>query len=78
MTSELHTAAAIAPIIIPVCAAVKPHNPMVNSGSIIVNALLQNLMKSEMSQAEKFDYVENYIKVSEEAEGPPILTSTPS
>ena len=41
----------------------KPHNPMVNSGSIVVNALLQNLMKPEMSGAEKFDYINDYIKV---------------
>ena len=34
--------------------AVKPHNPMVNSGSIIVNSLLQTLMKPDMTSAEKF------------------------
>jgi hypothetical protein len=36
---------------------------MVNSGSIVVTALLQNLMKPEMSGAEKFDYINDYIKV---------------
>ena len=41
----------------------KPHNPMVNSGSILTNALLQSLMKPEMSLAEKFDYVNDYVKV---------------
>lgn len=41
----------------------KPYNPMVNAGSIVVNSLLQNLMKPEMSGAEKFDYVNDYIKV---------------
>jgi glutaminase len=41
----------------------KPHNPMVNSGSILTNALLQTLMKPEMSLAEKFDYVNDYVKV---------------
>ena len=35
---------------------------MVNSGSIIINSLLQTLMKSEMSRAEKFDEINNYIK----------------
>lgn len=44
--------------------AEKPHNPMVNSGSIMINALLQNLMKPEMSLAEKFDYINDYIKVN--------------
>ena len=43
----------------------KPHNPMVNSGSIVINSLLQNLMKPEMSGAEKFDYINDYIKVRE-------------
>ena len=36
---------------------------MVNSGSILTNALLQTLMKPEMSLAEKFDYVNDYVKV---------------
>ena len=36
---------------------------MVNSGSIVVNALLQNVMKPDMSGAEKFDYLNDYIKV---------------
>ena len=40
----------------------KPHNPMVNSGSILINSLLQTLMKPEMSRAEKFDEINNYIK----------------
>ena len=35
---------------------------MVNSGSIIINSLLQTLMKPEMSGAEKFDEINNYIK----------------
>ena len=42
--------------------AVKPHNPMVNSGSIIVNSLLQTLMKPDMTSAEKFDEINNQIK----------------
>ena len=36
---------------------------MVNTGSIVVNSLLQTLMKPDMSTAEKFDYVNDYIKV---------------
>ena len=40
----------------------QPHNPMVNSGSIIINAMLQKLTKPKMSNAEKFDYVTDYIK----------------
>ena len=35
---------------------------MVNSGSIIVNSLLQTLMKPDMTSAEKFDEINNYIK----------------
>ena len=41
----------------------KPHNPMVNSGSIIINALIQTLVQPEISLAEKFDYLNDYIKV---------------
>ena len=43
------------------CLTVKPHNPMVNSGSIIINSLIQTLMKPDMSLAEKFDYVKDYM-----------------
>ena len=43
--------------------AEKPHNPMVNTGSILVSSLLQTLMKPDMSTAEKFDYINDYIKV---------------
>ena len=38
---------------------------MVNSGSILTNALLQTLMQPEMSLAEKFDYVNDYVKVNQ-------------
>jgi transcription elongation factor Elf1 len=41
----------------------KPHNPMLNSGAIMVAALLHSLHKSEMRLAEKFDYMQNYYKV---------------
>ena len=41
----------------------KPHNPLVNAGSIVVNALLYSLVKPEMSSSEKFDYIQNYFRV---------------
>ncbi|XP_037796947.1 glutaminase liver isoform, mitochondrial-like [Penaeus monodon] len=40
----------------------KPHNPLVNAGSILVNGLLQSLVKPDMSSSEKFDYVQQYFK----------------
>ncbi|XP_047491930.1 glutaminase kidney isoform, mitochondrial-like isoform X2 [Penaeus chinensis] len=40
----------------------KPHNPLVNAGSILVNGLLQSLVKSDMSSSEKFDYLQQYFK----------------
>ncbi|XP_066942099.1 glutaminase liver isoform, mitochondrial isoform X3 [Macrobrachium rosenbergii] len=40
----------------------KPHNPLVNAGSILVNGLLQSLVKPEMSSSEKFDFVQQYFK----------------
>ncbi|XP_045618665.1 glutaminase liver isoform, mitochondrial isoform X2 [Procambarus clarkii] len=40
----------------------KPHNPLVNAGSIVVNALLHSLVKPEMSSSEKFDFVQQYFK----------------
>jgi glutaminase len=36
---------------------------MVNAGSIVICSLLQKLTRPEMTAAEKFDYVDNYIKV---------------
>lgn len=42
----------------------KPHNPMVNAGAIIVCSLLQSLVKPEMTAAEKFDYTQEWFKVS--------------
>ena len=35
----------------------KPHNPMVNSGAIIICSLLQSLIHKQMKAAEKFDWV---------------------
>ncbi|XP_071551699.1 glutaminase liver isoform, mitochondrial-like isoform X2 [Panulirus ornatus] len=40
----------------------KPHNPLVNAGSIIINSLLHCLVKPEMTSSEKFDFVQNYFK----------------
>ncbi|XP_042225180.1 glutaminase liver isoform, mitochondrial-like isoform X2 [Homarus americanus] len=40
----------------------KPHNPLVNAGSIVVNALLHSLVKPGMSSSEKFDFVQQYFK----------------
>ena len=36
---------------------------MVNAGSIIINSLIQTLVKPEISLAEKFEYLNDYIKV---------------
>lgn len=38
----------------------KPHNPMINAGAILVCSLLKSLDKPEMTLAEKFDYVMNF------------------
>jgi glutaminase len=40
----------------------KPHNPMVNAGAIVVSSLLKTLIKPELSLAEKFDYTQEYFK----------------
>lgn len=42
----------------------KPHNPMINAGSILTCALLNTLVHPEMSLAEKFDFTQNYFSVS--------------
>lgn len=39
---------------------VKPHNPMINAGAILVCSLLKTLDKPEMTLAEKFDYVMSF------------------
>lgn len=39
---------------------VKPHNPMINAGAILVCSLLKSLDKPEMTLAEKFDYVMSF------------------
>ena len=41
----------------------KPHNPLVNAGSIIINSLLYCLVNPDMSSSEKFDFVQSYMKV---------------
>ncbi|KAK3859166.1 hypothetical protein Pcinc_034693 [Petrolisthes cinctipes] len=40
----------------------KPHNPLVNAGSIIINSLLQALVLPGMSSSEKFDFVQQYFR----------------
>ncbi|CAL7939617.1 unnamed protein product [Xylocopa violacea] len=40
----------------------KPHNPMINAGAILVCSLLKSLIKPEMTLAEKFDFTMNYFK----------------
>lgn len=42
----------------------KPHNPMINSGAILVCALMKTLVKPEMTLAEKFDYTMQWFVVS--------------
>ena len=44
--------------------AEKPHNPMVNAGAIMVCAVLKTLVHPEMKLAEKFDYTQDYFRVS--------------
>lgn len=39
---------------------VKPHNPMINAGAILICSLLKSLDKPEMTLAEKFDYVMSF------------------
>ena len=41
----------------------KPHNPLLNSGAIMMSAVALNLMHPEMRLAEKFDYLLEYFKV---------------
>uniref|UniRef100_A0A2A4JVF2 glutaminase n=1 Tax=Heliothis virescens TaxID=7102 RepID=A0A2A4JVF2_HELVI len=38
----------------------KPHNPMINAGSILVCSLLKTLVKPEMTLGEKFDYIMSF------------------
>ncbi|XP_065081153.1 glutaminase liver isoform, mitochondrial isoform X2 [Ochlerotatus camptorhynchus] len=38
----------------------KPHNPMINAGSILTCSLLKTLVHPEMTLAEKFDYTQNW------------------
>lgn len=40
----------------------KPHNPMVNSGAIIICSLLMNLIHKNMKTSEKFDWVCDFYK----------------
>lgn len=40
----------------------KPHNPMVNSGAIVICSLLMNLIHKDMKTSEKFDWVCDFYK----------------
>lgn len=40
----------------------KPHNPMVNSGAIVICSLLMNLVHKDMKTSEKFDWVCDFYK----------------
>lgn len=40
----------------------KPHNPMVNSGAIVICSLLVNLIHKDMKTSEKFDWVCDFYK----------------
>ena len=42
----------------------KPFNPMLNSGAMMIASLIRILLQPEMSLADKFEYMENYYKVS--------------
>lgn len=39
----------------------KPHNPMINAGSILTCSLIKTLVHPEMGLAEKYDYTQHYI-----------------
>ncbi|TRY63704.1 hypothetical protein TCAL_03613, partial [Tigriopus californicus] len=40
----------------------KPHNPMLNSGAIMISSLCLSLLHPAMKLAEKFDYMQNYLR----------------
>ncbi|CAG0916286.1 unnamed protein product [Notodromas monacha] len=40
----------------------KPHNPMINSGAIVVCGILLSLVRPDMDLATKFEYVSHYLK----------------
>ena len=42
----------------------QPFNPMLNSGAIMISSLAHSLMRPEMPLAEKFEYMQNYFRVS--------------
>lgn len=41
----------------------KPHNPMINAGSILICSLLKTLVEPDMTLAEKFDFTLEMFKV---------------
>lgn len=40
----------------------KPHNPMINSGAILITSLLITLVHPEMPISEKFSYIQDFLK----------------
>ncbi|KAE8737565.1 hypothetical protein FOCC_FOCC016970, partial [Frankliniella occidentalis] len=40
----------------------RPHNPMVNSGAIVVCSMLKQLLRPEMTSAQKFEFTLNFIQ----------------
>ncbi len=40
----------------------KPHNPMLNSGAIMISAVSLGCLHPEMRHAEKFDYMQSYLE----------------
>ena len=38
----------------------QPHNPMINSGAILSAAMLLYMVRPEMSNSEKFEFVQNF------------------
>ncbi len=43
--------------------AVKPHNPMLNAGAIMIAALALSKVKPKMQLPEKFEFMKHYLQV---------------
>jgi hypothetical protein len=42
----------------------RPHNPMLNAGAILSAGVAATLVEPDMTNSEKFDYIQQYFKVS--------------